>query len=169
MPDKTCLLTSPINDYIPTVIKNTMTSSYDYEIFGSDVVKSQMPYMVNKTGTVALFENMLSDVSASVEQFPTSKTFQLSKEADFIKRYNLQDALKQAQLCVLEILSHTSTSLEYGKDSDLEWLDFNLHYDSVDGLDIESLLDKVDELSSKFEKKVGINVASNINFYLDIK
>ncbi|MBF0235736.1 MAG: hypothetical protein HQK65_22275 [Desulfamplus sp.] len=115
-------------------------------------------------------KNILSDISISLPYFLPLKINKTSEEESFIKKHNLYNAINQAYSSVAEIFGNNiSTSLEYCKESELEWLDFNLQYDSVKDEEIESLLDKVDELSSEFENKVGIGVASNINFYLDIK
>lgn len=171
----TCLLAPPVNnDLLLTAIGDVTVASADYEVYGVECFRRVPPmYKAEISDEFQKFKNAFSDVAALLKQFSTFKSFELSKAEDFINRYDLCNAIDQAHISVAEIFGHElSTKLEYcndTEDSTLEWLDFNLIVDSNDDTEIEHLLDKVDELSSKFEEKVGIEKALNVNFYLDIK
>lgn len=171
----TCLLAPPVNnDLFPTTVEDVTLASADYEVYGLECFRRVPPmYKAAISDEFQRFKNAFSDVAALLEQFSTFKSFELSKAEDFINRYDLYNAIEQAYIFAAEIFGHElPTTLEYcndTEDSTLEWLDFNLIFDSNDDTEIEHLLDKVDELSSMFEEKVGIEKASNVNFYLDIK
>lgn len=147
--------------------------STKYEVFNPRV-KIPAAYVYPKQRSdVEHFENVLSDVVSLIRRASTRQFRQLSKEEEFISRAVLQEAVKKAKLCIFDIFGReTKTSQEYCKDpegSDLEWLDINLHFRDIEDAAIDELLDLIDKLNDDFEKKVDVDLALNINFYLDIQ
>jgi hypothetical protein len=151
-----------ISDYF----SNSIMALWSFDIFKKRICQKLFQGIVTK---VSVDTDIISGYQE--QQISTTDIAKGSLEGMFVDREHLHETLQIAQSLINQIFNDPSISYEYccdHGDKIIEWLDVNLHYNVADDAEIETLLDKMDELNEAFSDKVNSSKELMLNFHLDI-
>lgn len=165
--DKNVALSGSSSENIFDCIPNFNIALWSFDSFQKEFRSKLFQNIVTKV-------SVYTDISSGYQEqrISTTDIAKGSLEGIFVEREHLHDTLHIAQSLINQIFDERPCiSYEYccdHGDKIIEWLDVNLHYNVADDAEIESLLDKMDELNEVFSDKVNSSKELMLNFHLDI-